>query len=282
MNFLKILLATLTILTFSLNASVNVTKIESIKEISTEQPENTLFIFDIDETLLKSNYQMGSRPWRTYIRKAFAPEIAESLHDIFTLFLARNVPQAPAESATANFIHEIQAKGYPAIALTARERNVWYSTPSDGIDALTVGQLKSLDISFENPLQYPYFADSLDYYEGVIFSHLEEKGEFLTEVLQNQPLLPTKVIFLDDKHAQCLSVAESLDKLGIEHETYWYTAVEKSQPRFNPKAANFQFYKALESKGEVILSDEEASQYVEHEDTLPDDYYLYKALDTLN
>lgn len=241
-------------------------KIASLNEIAPCQPPQTIYFFDIDDTLMDAPTMLGSRAWRQYIREATKSDTSQNWHDVFTLFLAKNCPVVPVESITAQYIKNLQSKGYAVYGLTARERNKWYDTPVDNIDKLTTHQLASIGIHLKNDSSlkaFPYFAKQQEYYGGTFFADLELKGEYLRKVFQNQSSLPKKIVFVDDKLGHVQSVIAVLNEFGIKNEGYWYTATEEKNRRFDPLIANIQLYHLLISKGKLSISDEDAVAYAQ-------------------
>lgn len=251
-------------------ASPQVMKISSLSEINLNPSEytTTIYYFDIDDTIFDSPYMFGSKSWRKYIANVTKPynDETHNWHDIFTLFLAKKLPMQLVEPTTAQFILALQNSGANVFALTSRERNKWYNTSEQGIDVLTVDQLKSVDVDFTlssvNPV-YLSLIEAPEYYKGVFFADTDLKGDYLLKLFKNSSF-PTKVVFVDDKESQVRSVAEALEKLGIECDCYYYVATDKKVKQFNPLASMIQFYYFWNSDGNVslIFSDEEAKYLV--------------------
>jgi hypothetical protein len=263
------------------NLGIHITKIDSLSQIAEFQPDQTIYLFDIDDTLFDSSHMLGSKAWRKYITAATKDDPTNNWHDLFSLFLARNHPLETVEPLTSPFIKELQLKGYGVFGLTSRERKSWYDTPMNGIDSLTVFQLESLGISFDNEFlneSYQDLTNDSEYFKGVFFADLEPKGEYLLKLFLNAPQLPEKVIFVDDKLSQVESVATALNQLGIDHECYWYTATDDKASRFNPLIANIQLYHFCLSRGERVISDEEAGTIAMQYPERDTEYYLQSLL----
>lgn len=263
------------------NPVIRIVKIDSLCQIADSQPAQTIYLFDIDDTLFDYPHMLGSKAWRKYIVAATKDDPTRNWHDIFSLFLARNHPLETVEALTCQFIKELQLKGYGVFGLTSRERKIWYDTPMNDIDLLTVIQLKSLGISFNNEFlneTYPYLSSNSEYFGGIFFADVESKGEYLLKLFQDSPQLPKKVIFVDDKLSHVESVAAALDQLGINHECYWYTATDDKASRFDPLIANVQLYHFWISGGKRIVSDEEADTIAKQYPERNAEYYLQSLL----
>lgn len=241
---------------------VHIIKIESLNQIASAESTQAIYFIDLDDTLFDFPYMLGSKAWRKYMTSATKDDLTENWHDLFSLFIVRNHPLETVETVTKHFILNLQATGNVVFGLTARERERWYDTPMDGIDRLTVSQLESVGINFNDEClvkAYPWLTNSPEYYEGVFFADLEPKGDYLLKLFKDAPELPKKVIFIDDKLSQVESVAAALSQLGIDHECYWYVATDEKACKFDPLIANIQLYYFWMSGGERIISDEEAA-----------------------
>lgn len=268
--------------TISESRDARIHEIKSLSEISVSQPEQTIYFFDIDDTLFDFPYMLGSKSWRKHITKATKNDHTQNWHDYFSLYLSRKHPVMTVEETTSQFIRDLQDKGYGVFGLTSRERTRWYDTSVEGIDAMTVSQLASVDINLNNENAQLAYADLIadsEYYEGVFFADLEPKGTYLLELFKNASSLPQKVIFVDDKLSQVESVAAALDQLGIDYECYWYTTTDEKAARFDPYIANVQLYHFWISAGENFLTDEEAASIIEQFPERSADDYLQWVLE---
>ena len=266
-------------------ATPSIYQIESLSQISKEQPEHTIFFVDIDDTVFDSFSMLGSKAWRRYIVQA-AKNIdpSQNWHDILSYRLAeKNHPLLAVEGdLTRSFIRELQQKGYIVCGLTSRERSYWYETPQKGIDELTIGQLSGVGVNFDNKSLeniYPYLSMNDEYYKGVMFADLEPKGEYLIELFEKAPQFKGKVIFIDDKDTQVASVDAALKKLGIPHECYTYTATEKKGKAFNPLYANIELFHFYQSDGKQCLTDQEAKEIAEANPDKDAEHYLKATLE---
>lgn len=263
----------------------NISKIESlsqIKEVS-EQPDRTIFFFDLDDTIFDFPYMLGSKAWRRYFAEATKKINSDkNWHDLLSYFLVHNYPVKAIEPNTSDFIKDLQKKGFVVCGLTARERKIWYDTKKEGVDQITNKQLSSVNVDFYNyslENAFPYLTFESDYYNGTFFAHLEPKGNYLLHLFEGAPDYPEKVIFIDDKLSQVESVASALNELGIENECYFYYATDAKARNFNPLIANIQLYYFLESDRQKVLSDEQAAQVAKADVTKDADWYLREILE---
>lgn len=275
-------LLAITPVTLNRDAVSSFVKIESLLDISTDQPSQTLFLFDIDDTIFDSPQMLGSKAWRKYILEAtkqIDPKI--NWHDIFSHELAEKYPLETVEKITSQCIEDLQRKGYVVCGFTSRERNLWYDMPQNGVDILTMRQLLSVDVDFNtHSLEnvYPHLAAHSEYFGGIFFANIEPKGNFLSHLLKDVPH-PEKILFIDDKPLQVESVAHALRVLDIDHECYLYSATDKKGEAFYPLIANIQLYYFYLSNGKELLSDTEALKLAKENPQYNAEYYLRATID---
>jgi len=263
----------------------NVSSIESLSQISVDQPPKTLFLFDLDDTIFDSFSMLGSKAWRRYIVEATKRmDGSTNWHDVFSYLLAQKHPVKTVEEMTSSFVQDLQAKGFVVCGLTSRERKRWYDTPQEGVDLLTVKQLSTVGVDFHNGAlenTYAELSGDSEYFKGIFFANLESKGEYLLHLFDSITHLPEKIIFVDDKLSQVESVEKALTQLGIPHECYLYSATNKKEKSFSPVIANIQLYQFCESDGQVIISDAEAEQIARNNPEKNGDYYFNLTLQFL-
>lgn len=264
------------------NITPQVFHIESLTQVSNDHPSKTLFLFDIDDTIFDSFSMLGSKAWRRYIVEATKKiDPSENWHDIFSYALAEKHPLKAVEEITSSFVKDLQSKEFAVCGFTSRERKLWYDMLQEGVDVLTVQQLSSIDVNFNNGSVeniYPDLAKDSEYFNGVFFANIEPKGNYLLHLFKTSSSLPEKVVFIDDKLSQVESVANALAELAIPHESYLYSATDKKGKVFNPLIANIQLYYFYESNGEKALSDEQAQLIAISNPEKDADYYLNTAI----
>jgi hypothetical protein len=266
------------------NTAIKTVSIESLSQISQNNPSKTLFLFDLDDTIFDSSFMLGSKAWRRYIVEATKKiDPSENWHDIFSYSLAsRKYPLKAVEEMTSSFVKGLQNQGFVVCGLTSRQRQIWYAMPQDGIDVLTEKQLSSVGVDFNNKSLENIYSDlSTDsgYYNGTFFAHIKPKGDYILHLFKTASHRPEKVIFVDDKPSEGESVANALTQLGIAHECYLYSATDKKGKAFNPLIANIQLYYFFESDGQRIVSDEEAAEIAKSDPKKDADYYLSRAIE---
>ncbi len=275
---------------FCLPVLMNAKIIETteIKDILNEIDEQTLVLFDMDDTLTDSTISMGSGIWRQYMRKQLVPEYDirsdQNPHDILAHRAASEVPVKPVEEDLVPLIHDLQSRQIAVFCLTKRGHQRWYSSTIEGIDLLSKQQLHSIGIDFSRS-QLPDAFRHLDttlFYHGIFLASGTNKGPFLENILNKTGYLPAKVIFVDDKMDDVKSVEETLNAMGIPNACYWYHRADSDRKNFNPLIASIQLQALLNDQR--VPNDEEALNISEESAISdPDAYFMsiIKSLDKL-
>lgn len=269
-------LATLLSLLYALNAKIIETT--EIKDILEEIDEDTLVLFDMDDTLTDSSISLGTGAWRQYVRAQISSnydtKAPENPHDIMAHAAAQNIPVRPVEPDIVPLIEDLQERRIAVFCLTGRGYSMWYSTPIEGIGQMSVRQLDSIEIDFTDTI-VPKPFQSIEptvLYHGVFLTSGTKKGPFLEKLFQETGYRPTKVVFIDDKLEENKSVESTLDKLGIANVCVWYHRAQANNREFNPLIASLQLEAFLNDQ--TILSDAEAK---EKADTMkeidPDEFF---------
>jgi hypothetical protein len=268
--------AALLSLPFVLNAKIIETN--EIKDILEEIEEDTLVLFDMDDTLTDSSISLGTGAWRQYVRAQIASDYDTKApgnpHDVMVHAAAQNIPVKPVEPDLVPLIESLQEKHVAVFCLTGRGYSMWYSTPTEGIGQMSVRQLDSIEIDFTDttvPKQFQSI-DPTILYHGVFLTSGTKKGPFLEKLFQETGYRPTKVVFIDDKLEENKSVESTLEKLGIPNVCVWYHRAQANNQEFNPLIASIQLEAFLNDQ--TILSDKEAK---EKADTMkeidPDEFF---------
>ena len=176
------------ILFFLSIANAKFYEVTSIDEIMSFATPNSIFLFDLDRTI-----------------------IADS--SSFTSLTAE-----PVESQTAQRIAELQAKGIHVLALSRRKSNEVERT---------ISQLKSLGIDFTKSspkTDVTDFGPAVTYKDGILFASRQSKGPILATFLEKINLKPSNIILLDDQWFNIESVGESMAIAKLSYDGFYYRA----------------------------------------------------------
>jgi len=198
---------------------------EKIKEYSSLLPlieeQDALFVFDLDNTLIRPVNSLGSVEWFfSYIERALAKaeDREKCLRRCVSLWKALQslIPVQLLEKEAAQIIKTLQKKA-PVIALTAREPDFKHVTQQ---------QLCSVDIDFKISAPAPgeFHLSKIpiaEYCDGVLFAGGYHKGEVLLSFLEQIEYKPKRIVFSDDNSYEVKRVAivekEGIDYIGIRY-----------------------------------------------------------------
>ena len=139
---------------------------------------NVLCLFDIDDTLIDNPFDLGSPPWRNWVRKTLPQHPDFVLFDALTLYIAKNAPYKAVEPTTARLISDLQESGVTAFGFTARGRSEWYTTKLEGVDRYTHQQLEHVGIDFKRtpmPEELKSLASAY-FFNGIIFANISRRA----------------------------------------------------------------------------------------------------------
>lgn len=226
-------------LAIALPALAEVREIKQMTEIEPAIDDQTLVVFDIDNTLLEPVHMLGSDQWFDHLvdqgkkvrRLSEDKAIAEAV--VIWNRVQEDVVVRPVEAETPALIKRLQARNVRVIALTAR---------SSGAAAVTERQLRAIGVDLgRNPLPRPAVRpkqkqDTSQPWVGAILflGENQSKGEALTGVLRSLPQPPTKVVFVDDKARHTKSVDQAMARLKIPVVAFRYGAADARVAAFDP------------------------------------------------
>lgn len=267
-------------LSFGSFLQAEIIEITQIKDVEEKITSNTLCLFDIDDTLIQNPFNLGRSAWRSWAKSVIpSNQFQFPLYDALTLYIAKKAPYIPVEESTAKLISDLQKKGIPVFAFTARGRSEWYTTELKGVDQFTHQQLIQAGINFKET-QVPKELLSLEptyFYDGIIFASHIKKGTLLKHLLKDLNYRPDQIIFIDDNLDQVQSVEIALRDSGIPFYGFWY---KNPQPMLNPFAAAIQL--EFLSHSNQILSDEEATEIAKTKQDLELKAYFIEIIDSID
>lgn len=276
------------LLFFKLNAQecASIIQTNDLQTILPVIDEETVVLWDMDDTLTDSTISLGTGAWRQYIRKKIAEyekvKVARwngaNLHDILVFYVALNVPVKPVQPEALSMIETLQKKNIKTFVLTGRGKLKWYSSQIPNADKLTFRQLKQAGYRFDLTSVSPGMKQSEYFADGVYFVSGKDKGDFLVENVF--PLVDFKnIVFIDDKWDQVVSV-EKACKAGRKVKGVYYTRAQEEHKDFDPVIATIQLERLLDDN--KVISDQEAAEIKCRLGDVKADDYFFKFLDRLN
>jgi hypothetical protein len=244
--------------------SVTAQKIDRLKEILPMVDRETLVVFDIHNTLLRTTQQLGSRAWAySLVQELVAKGI--DLEEAKREALRRSIQVMSiskmqlVEPDTAEIVHRLQEAGIPVIALTGSPFHLSSTIP-------TQLQICGIDLGRSCPLtgrvEIPS-SSGAQYENGIIYGNNNHKGEVLRAFLTMTGLRPTRILYVDDYHREIERVQETLEELAIDSLCIQYDAAIKAESPLEPAVVKMQW----ETMGK-ILSDEQARHLLSMPETI--------------
>jgi len=216
-------------------------ELPSFAELEQYIHNETLVVFDLDNTLIRPKQMLGSDEWFWYYLNKKTDEYNDkqrALKEVLPLWqdIQASSSMQCLEPCTKHVVEALQKKGIPVMVLTTREYD---------FANVSVQQLCSLELDFSKTAPVKGFVKLhkipiVQYEDGILFADNHHKGEALLHFLQQHSLQPKRVIFIDDKHTR-VEEPNVLESIGIEYLGLRYTAADKYVREFDPKVTEEQF-----------------------------------------
>ncbi|MBS0605378.1 MAG: DUF2608 domain-containing protein [Verrucomicrobia bacterium] len=258
----RILYFTFTIFSLcaTLHASKLVTDTNDMAHALNYVAEGTLFVFDLDNTLIETSQHLGSDQWFTHRVQHFVDKghsIDEALKLVVPNWLAiqSKTHMRIVDPSIPELLKKMHQSHVSMVALTKRP---------PVLAPRTLEQLAPLQIDFSKtseiagPIVFPELKDSL-YRDGIIFVAPElEKGPVLSAFIKKMKTPPKKIVLIDDKMSHIQNVALAIESFHIPFVGIRYGGADEKVKSFDPKIADMQW-----EYFEKILTDEQAQQLLQ-------------------
>lgn len=221
--------------------------------------ENTLVVFDLDNTLIKAQQTLGSDQW-------FSHEINQNMKQGLDLYQAIDnilplyfhIQDVTAVTLTEpcipNILQKLNNMGIQTMALTTR---------SPQLARRTFQLLREVNIKFKSNISHEFILEpefDSRHIKHCLFVGNANKGEILSLFLKQCGLNPQRIIFIDDKINHVKNVAKAVEQLDIEFIGLRYSGLDDEIKKFDDKIAEIQ-----RSHLDCILTDEEALRLLKEE-----------------
>jgi|GEM_PF-961299 hypothetical protein len=215
-----------------------------------EADQDTLVLWDVDQTLLTPNDPILKPKWEKLLDqwlggKKFIFDRSGKKRYIFREILM-SAPHSVLDHDSPSLIKNLQKKQIPVIAFSAAVGGKIGKT--DSFIDWRIEELKRFDFDFSSSFSHidtlTLPKDSYNefppiYKSGVLLTSLHDKGPVLIDFFEAIQWTPKKVIFIDDQMANIESVAQSLGE-EIEVIGIYYTAASELPCELNEEKAHFQ------------------------------------------
>lgn len=256
---------------------------KNVKKILNTLGKNDLVAFDIDGTILTEQYPLLQDRYReNKVVQDLKLSIAlrnDSKKLSAKLFLAPKMLIEP--NYIVPLINELQKKGVLVIGLTSRRAG--NNGPLKKLEEFLYQNLKSFGIDFSSSFPIKESLKSNGYvlfHKGVAFAamdngiEIKSKGIVLRELLTKANILPSHIVFFDDKPLNLKKVETAIDEWNkkneqkIEFSGFLYDGENQLPDNFDPEIATIQAEQLL-STGKLLS--EQAAQKIILDNSKNDD-----------
>jgi hypothetical protein len=202
--------------------------------------EHVLVVFDLDNTLLAMEQDLGSDQWYEWQKElsSHAPCDERLVSDRLAIQGAMFYGSAmrPTQSDSAAILRSIQDAGIPVIALTSRGTEFRLQT---------FRELRRNGYDFRRNAIGPEGGWNEDfipehgvrparYEDGVFLTTGQHKGAMLKDLIdKTNTTMPRAILMLDDKDSNLNAVIETFSELNVPVRAWRYTGEEDQVARFD-------------------------------------------------
>lgn len=251
-----LLTSILLLFAFCLNAQIptynRIKQIDSIIKLTITkeglQKKDVLVVFDIDNTLLKSDQDLGGDLWYNWQRSNNITDDAKlstnCLFDIAVPLLTRRNSYSLVEGDSTKAVFLDLSTKYTAIALTSRSPELRIDTER----ALASNNLIFKDTKFTST--YYKYDSKLSYANGIFMTTGQNKGDMLKQLLGAQLLNYKYIFFVDDGEKNIKNMEDAFkDVKRPLLKSFYYTRVEDDWKKYH-KGESFGNTNSNEMKNE--------------------------------
>jgi hypothetical protein len=238
------------------NSEALITDTNDLEHVFSYHKEDTLYVFDLDNTLIETAQYLGSDQWFSHqlnhemeSEGISRPEAVAKTLPIYFQIMNKTAMRL-VDNCAIELLEKMKKKKTSMIGLTKRD---------PGVSARTLEQIAPLQIDFSStcPLQGDFVFEELNgtvFKNGILFIEQSiEKGPALLAYLKKLKKMPKRIVAIDDRLNHIENIAAAVEPLGIDYVGIRYGKADERVKSFDPKIAAMQ----LEHFNK-ILSDEEA------------------------
>jgi hypothetical protein len=218
--------------------------LKSIKEIKEKWDEKCWVLVDLDNCLFEAQQALGHADWfydlvKDRMNKGMTKD--EAIMDAYPLWIkTQSICEVrPIEPDFISLIKDLQNKEIVVIGLTHRQPSIINST---------IRQVFSLSIDFtktapkiNEPFEVNINGPSL-FKKGVLFvGDYNKKSDVLLKFFEKTSVMPSKIVFFDDKRSNVEDLSPMLDKLGIDYLGVHYTGIRNKPSVYRKEIADLQY-----------------------------------------
>lgn len=214
-------------------------EIKSFNEALPYIDQDTLLVFDVDNTLITPTTAIGSDQWFYCLYDVYGKKPLENrgldkkLMDFWNQVQSK-IQVRPVEKLGPEFVRQQQAQGIKMMALTARTSDIL---------SVTIQQLASIGVHLEKNTIFSGVmklskkllgtADTAFFNHGVLsVGESNSKGSVFTQFLKKLKFTPKKVVYIDDREKHVKTMEAELGKMKIPYFGFRYGALDQEVKDF--------------------------------------------------
>ncbi len=234
-------------------ARAEIIDIASILEVDEHIQNDSLVIFDLDNTIFEPTQELGSAQWfqqrvHDYRNAGLDKEVAKEKALVEWAGIQGVTEMRLVESHSLPLISRLQHQGYTLMGLSTRGFEVSAQTLNH-LDALGVF-LKSA-FPYKNEHVFMNEDKGVLYKNGILFTSGTHKGSALFTFLEHAKFLPSHIVFINDKGDQLQEVAQVCSDKKVSFVGLRYGYLDGKVEAYNHSVAIKQF----EHFGKILSDD---------------------------
>jgi len=235
---------------------------DQLNEVKSHLGESdTLVLFDIDNTLVSPKGVVGTDQWFSYLlqqKMNEGHEVNKALDIILPFYrtVQNVVSEHLAEPIIPDLLNYLRDHAISTLALTAR---------GYGISDRTIEQLEEAGV----PLPFTEFVDKpldlmfnslVSYKQGIIFCEggRNDKGQVLFSIMDMVGFKPKKIIFVDDKYSNLLSLEKACVERDIPFVGIRYSRFDNKVTVLDPEQVEQEYQELFGVTVEAALNSYES------------------------
>ncbi|ABM02133.1 predicted outer membrane protein [Psychromonas ingrahamii 37] len=252
MKHIKLITAfSLSLFTLIANANVSIIETDSFNQVSNTVAKkaqqygvkNTLIVFDIDNTLLTSNVDLGGDIWYQWQTgkleiKPTKAQIVPCLFEDAIGLLYKLGTMVPTEAQVPSLISQWQLNGHNVIALTARPPNVRPPTEraltrrSINFSGSAVAPIGEKSPVYRAMVTIDNQTREVSYMSGIMMTTGLHKGDSLKYLLNLTERHFDAIVFVDDSENNITDMSQSFkSESDVDLTAIHYTYIEEQRKK---------------------------------------------------
>ncbi len=217
---------------------------DSLVDIVDIGDQNTLVVFDLDDTLIRGFGAATDEWFRAHVKELVdaGKTASEAIDMVLPAYAAAQCTTRVqfVENSAPDILTELRTRKIRTIALTSRGRKELFAATFRQFSDLGI-TLKQDDPAWQQMFTLEPLRGETRYQDGIIFCDGNNKGAALEVFFERLGYRPTHIIFVDDSLGNLQAVEKLAEKLHIRFNGFHYLRVQHGlldQPILTPSYAS--------------------------------------------